>query len=701
MGEEGSRLARPDTPPKREGRARHPGDVVRVGLGAVLLLLLVLPEPGRLSVPGLLPTGVAAFAATASGPYLGRPARQLLWVPVWVVAALVTVGGLAQSLEAAAGIAGGWMLGAVLSWSLQAPTGTPSSGVVRAGLADYGVLLLDITPLEAREHGTARFDATDADGRDLFVRVVGPHQRDADWLYRLYCFAVFRTVEDRIAFASPRERVEHEAYLMLLASRGQARVPDVVLAGELGDGSAVVVHERVDGRKASDLPSETFDTALLEDIWRQLAHLHRLGIAHRHLRLANVIVDARMRPWLVDFVAAEQVTHDEAFARDLAELLVGLARVATAEEVVAAAEREFGTGALLRAGAFLQPLALSDGTRQRLRGSDTLQRLSTDISERAGAELPSPAPVTRPRVRPRTVAGLAIAAILIHFMIPQIAELPQLLAALGEASPWWLLLALLLSFAYFGASAVALLGVVKAPLPWGRTAAVQVAAGFAGRVAPTGIGRLGINGRYLQRYGLAWGPVVGALSMHAAAELVVHVALLMVAAVAYGAAGPSVVGLPAGWPLLVAAAVAVALTGGLIGVPAARRRLLRPALRTFRHLWRLLREPRQALLLLAGSFASKASIVLTFHFSLVAVGAGASLGQAATVYLVGGALAAASPTPGGLGVIEATLVAGLTATGIAAAPAVAGVLTFRFLTFWLPIVPGGFTLRALRRRGVL
>jgi uncharacterized membrane protein YbhN (UPF0104 family) len=51
--------------------------------------------------------------------------------------------------------------------------------------------------------------------------------------------------------------------------------------------------------------------------------------------------------------------------------------------------------------------------------------------------------------------------------------------------------------------------------------------------------------------------------------------------------------------------------------------------------------------------------------------------------------------------MEAALVAGLTAIGAAAGPAVAGVLAFRLLTFWLPILPGWLAYRTLRANGTL
>jgi undecaprenyl-diphosphatase len=61
-------------------------------------------------------------------------------------------------------------------------------------------------------------------------------------------------------------------------------------------------------------------------------------------------------------------------------------------------------------------------------------------------------------------------------------------------------------------------------------------------------------------------------------------------------------------------------------------------------------------------------------------------------------VASVSPTPGALGAVEAALVAGLTGVGVAAGPAVAGVLAFRLVTFWAPTIPGFFAFRAVRRR---
>jgi undecaprenyl-diphosphatase len=71
------------------------------------------------------------------------------------------------------------------------------------------------------------------------------------------------------------------------------------------------------------------------------------------------------------------------------------------------------------------------------------------------------------------------------------------------------------------------------------------------------------------------------------------------------------------------------------------------------------------------------------------------------VSLAGAALAAAAPTPGGLGAIEAALIAGLGRVGVASAPAVAAVLMSRLIGYWLPVLPGWFAFNAATRNGML
>jgi uncharacterized protein (TIRG00374 family) len=64
-------------------------------------------------------------------------------------------------------------------------------------------------------------------------------------------------------------------------------------------------------------------------------------------------------------------------------------------------------------------------------------------------------------------------------------------------------------------------------------------------------------------------------------------------------------------------------------------------------------------------------------------------------------VSSAAPTPGGIGAVEATLIAGLTSAGMPGTTAIAAVILFRLATFWIPLLPGWGALIVLQRSGNL
>jgi uncharacterized protein (TIRG00374 family) len=125
---------------------------------------------------------------------------------------------------------------------------------------------------------------------------------------------------------------------------------------------------------------------------------------------------------------------------------------------------------------------------------------------------------------------------------------------------------------------------------------------------------------------------------------------------------------------------------------------VRPHARDVRN---VLGQPRRALLLFGGSLGVTTAQAFVFVACLEAVGVRLSILTIVAVFLAGSALAAAAPTPGGLGALEAALVAGLGQVGVPAAPAVAAVLLSRIIGYWLPVLPGWLAFNASTRNGTL
>ena len=94
--------------------------------------------------------------------------------------------------------------------------------------------------------------------------------------------------------------------------------------------------------------------------------------------------------------------------------------------------------------------------------------------------------------------------------------------------------------------------------------------------------------------------------------------------------------------------------------------------------------------------------VFAFQASLLAFGQHLTIVQIALIYLAGNAIGATVPTPGGVGTVEATLIAILSSIG-GINPGIAASVTvlFRVLTYWLRIPIGWASMLYLQRKGEL
>ena len=639
---------------------------------------------------------VSAAIATAAGPHVRRPVGRAAWGLVLGVALARLYGGLDLPLDVVAGVAVGWAVGAALNLALGTPSGHPSPAQVYDALAAAGIEVASLVPMGMGSRSYARFLATAGNGEELFVKVLGSEERSADLLVRLWRFVAFRGVQDELAFVSRKRTAEHEALLALLAAQAGVRVPHVKLATRGPRGEVFLVEERVRGRTLDDVPVDSIDDKVLERVWEQVERLHAARIAHRDLRRHNVLVDEAGEPWLLDFNLAEAAATDRRLHRDVNELLVSLSAVVGSERAADSAIESLGADEVMAAMPMLQALAISARTLAELPGRQgVIGELRNHVADRLGVEHEPLAQVTR--VRPRTLVALVAFGFAVQLLLPQVGEFSQTVEAVTHAHWAWMIGAVGAAAATFVAAALAQRGAVERRLPLYPMTIVQVACSFVNRVTPAGTGGLGLNERHLERSGLQRPSALAAIGLNALAGAVVHALGVAVAIAALGQSGIGGAPLPRGWGVLVAVVVGFAVAGIVLLSPL-RRRIARPLKRAATDLVRVLRRPGQAAQLFIGNIGVTLGNALALAACLAAFHAQADLLEVVVVYLGGSAVASVSPTPGALGAVEAALVAGLTGVGVAAGPAVAGVLAFRLVTFWAPTVPGFFAFRVVRRR---
>jgi len=131
------------------------------------------------------------------------------------------------------------------------------------------------------------------------------------------------------------------------------------------------------------------------------------------------------------------------------------------------------------------------------------------------------------------------------------------------------------------------------------------------------------------------------------------------------------------------------------------RRLLPVIARAGAGLRDVVRRPGKLALLIGGSAVVTLSYITALWFSGQAFGLELAFARVGAIYLAGSAVAMVAPTPGGLGAVEAALIAGFVAAGVERDIAVPTVFFFRLATFWLPILPGALSFSWLRKHEYL
>jgi uncharacterized protein (TIRG00374 family) len=113
------------------------------------------------------------------------------------------------------------------------------------------------------------------------------------------------------------------------------------------------------------------------------------------------------------------------------------------------------------------------------------------------------------------------------------------------------------------------------------------------------------------------------------------------------------------------------------------------------------RDPRKLGHLFVGNLLSQVLFATALSICLHAYGESASLPALILINTMASLFGGLAPVPGGMGVVEASLIAGLTAYGIPSSEAAAAVLTYRMCTSYLPPAWGYPSLVWLRKRAYL
>ncbi len=691
------------------------------------------------TVPPLL--AAVAGMLTASGTRSRRRTTGWSWNFLWIVLGVAMITGLITLPGALLTVLIGRTSGLALRYAFGAQSERAYGralveGVRRAGFAptrlirvrdvgaegnDTGELVTDLAAIAITRAGDNRVYAmTTADGDRLDVVALDGDRQVVGVLTRLWRSMRLRGIEGR-AVVSLRQAAERAALLSYAAWSSGVCTPRLLGIAEAED-SMLLIQEHARGAvPIRDLPPEALTDEVLDAVWEQLATAHAAGLTHRAITSDVVLVNMRpdacppdapaiarhepgspvvlLTSWENGDVASSELPR----RMDVATMLTVLALKVGPERSVASAVRVIPDD-LATIGPLLQPIAFPRATREEARAN---RPVMGELREVLLARLPKAVvePERLVRFGARTVLMIVLGTIAAFAIITSL-NLDEVVEALRQASPWWALLAFALGLATFVGSAITVTAFAPVKISLWRATLVQAAAAYVSLAAPAAVGPAALNLRMLTRRGVSNALAVASVGLVQLAQLVTTVILLLGLS---ATSGTDLLGrgFPSATILITLLIVALATTGSML-VPPVRRWVVAKVLPIWQTTWprlvQLINQPRRFALAIAGSLIMTLGYLGAFWASLAAFGQAdrVSLIDLAIVYLVGNAVGAAIPTPGGLGGVETSLTLWLSGTtAVRAALAAPIVVVFRLVTFWARIPIGWFAMRALQRTGEL
>jgi uncharacterized membrane protein YbhN (UPF0104 family)/tRNA A-37 threonylcarbamoyl transferase component Bud32 len=671
-----------------------------------------------------MPAYIAAVAAmlTAAGR---RPTSKVLsfsWNILWISLAVAAISGIVSLPAALTTVLIGRVVGLALRYALgstadRAYGASLIEAVQRAGYEprrlvradpsnEYGPDELDevSSALGRTRHGRV-YALTTVEGHELIVVALDGDQHAAGLMQKLWSSIRVRGINTR-AEVSLRHTAEATALVSHAARTAGVRTARVLGMSQVKDTMVLVYQRPLAARPLVELREDEVSNEVLDAIWAEVERAHSAGVSHRSLSADTILVafdDALGTPlaWLTSWELGEVATGEFAKRVDRAQVFAMQAALVGSDRAVDAATRALGEDEVAQVAPLLQGLVLPRSTRQAIRArGKVLQDVRATILDRMPEADVDRENITRFGLRTVLMLTLGIVA---AFIAITVFNTQQVVAALQSADPWHLLLGFAWVMLTFVGAGLAMMAFAPIRLPTWRVMLVQVAASYISLVAPAGVGPATLNLRMLTKRKVNTALAVATVALVQVSAVIVTIVGLVVLSLVTGSEG-TLAALPSSSVLIgVGISAAVIVTG--LTVPKVRQWAVARVMPTLRQTWprlvQIMGQPWRLMLGLGGNLLLTVGYVGAFASVLNAFGQDLPLVDVAVLFLLGNAVGALVPTPGGLVAVEAALIAGLISAGIDNAVATSVVVVYRLLTYWARIPMGYFAMKFLQRKGEL
>ncbi|MFI8971551.1 lysylphosphatidylglycerol synthase domain-containing protein [Nocardia asteroides] len=634
------------------------------------------------------PRWIAMLAAmlTVSSPWLPVRPRRWMWFLLLMFAPIHLVVSSVVPARAMFGLVVGWLVGAVIVWLVGTPAlEVPLEAAVRV-LARRGYTVRAFRVDRPAGRGPLLLGTTvDGPEREIVVEMYGKNQRSFGAVKQLWRWITFRSGETAPLHGSMHRAVEHRALMgIAIGDLGMADCHQVAVAG-LDRGWMLYAHTVPHGT-----PIRKLSAQVLPGVWRSLARLHENQISMGDLPPDYVRV-SQGDTLFGGFAAAEFGASEAQRQTDIAQLLVSTTSLYGKHEAVSAAIDVLGERTVVTAARRLTKSAMPNGIRKSVpQWTKVMATAREEVRERTGHDRIQSEQLTR--FSRNQLIQLVLLFALVYVAYPFFSQVPTFFSQLRTLNWWWALLGLVISAITYVAAAAALGACAGWVVRFRDLFLEQLANTFVATTTPAGVGGLALSVRFLQKAGMTTMRATAAVALQQSVQVITHLVLLVVFSIVAGTSTNLAHIVPDATVLYLAAGVGVGLIGAFMFVPTLRRWVnhsVRPQLKeVLGELADLARDPIRFSMIVGGCGAITLGQALALWVSVEAFGGGTDFVAVTIVTMIGGTLASAAPTPGGVGAVEAALIGGLAAFGVPAEIAVPAVLLYRVLTCWIPVLLG-------------
>lgn len=302
------------------------------------------------------------------------------------------------------------------------------------------------------------------------------------------------------------------------------------------------------------------------------------------------------------------------------------------------------------------------------------------------------------RLKKSAAIQLLIAALALAILVPQLRQFSNSWSYLVDADWRWLLLAFAAMSTSIIFAALVYMALVPKKLSLKKTSLIQLATYFTNRLLPSGLGGIGFNALYLVRSTKM--SRTDAAVFATANNLIGFVAFSLCFGITV-ALSNSKLHLPdiPSRGTLIAIGVCALIVCLIVTF---FKNIHKKVIDFLGHLvsvaMTIIRNPGRLLASVLYSVGITISYTVVLWASTKSVGISISLVDLFIAFIAGNAALTISPTPGGIGAVEASITAVLVSVGVSPSLALAAVILFRTISYWIPIIPGYIAFRTATKR---